>query len=195
MQSDPVDPKISKLRQQWRAANARRRAGTQIPMAEYRARVAAEAAARKAAKQAERAAAAALREQERLERESRPRPARTEQQRQQQKAWREANRERMRELVRRWKEANRDKVRKDKRGRNSKSTARRRAALMKVQKGRCGYCRCKLDPGKTHVDHVMPRALGGSNRRSNLQLLCEPCNLSKGAKHPIAFAQSLGRLL
>jgi len=112
-----------------------------------------------------------------------------------QKAWREENRGRMRELVRRWKKANPDKVRADRRGRDRKSKARRRDALMKVQKGRCGYCREKLVAGKIHIDHVMPLALGGSNRRSNLQLLCEACNLSKGAKHPIDFARGRGMLL
>lgn len=66
--------------------------------------------------------------------------------------------------------------------------------LLKKQGKKCAYCRVKLD-GDYHVDHVMPIALGGSNYRRNLQILCEPCNLSKGAKHPIKFAQELGMLL
>ena len=41
----------------------------------------------------------------------------------------------------------------------------------------------------------MPLALGGKHEDENLQLLCATCNLSKGAKHPIAFMQSKGRLL
>jgi len=32
------------------------------------------------------------------------------------------------------------------------------------------------------VDHIVPRARGGQNEPTNLQLLCEPCNASKGAK-------------
>jgi hypothetical protein len=33
-----------------------------------------------------------------------------------------------------------------------------------------------------HVDHILPRARGGQNNLSNLRILCEMCNLSKGAK-------------
>lgn len=120
--------------------------------------------------------------------------ARRDRQRENSRAWRLANPERQRELVRAWKRTNRDKVRAAKRGRDRKSTVRRRAWLMEAQHGRCAICRERLG-ADTHIDHVMPRALGGSNRRSNLQLTCAPCNLSKGARHPIDHARSLGRLL
>lgn len=49
----------------------------------------------------------------------------------------------------------------------------------------CGLCAaCKTALSKYHVDHVMPLILGGSNDKSNLQLLCPTCNMSKGGKHP-----------
>ncbi len=32
-----------------------------------------------------------------------------------------------------------------------------------------------------HIDHIFPRARGGSNDDSNLRLLCISCNASKGA--------------
>lgn len=67
------------------------------------------------------------------------------------------------------------------------------AAILKMQKGRCAYCRIKF--GKYHVDHIMPLARGGSNDRTNLQALCPPCNQTKSAKDPIVFAQSRGMLL
>jgi len=67
------------------------------------------------------------------------------------------------------------------------------AEIMKLQKGRCAYCRIVL--GKYHVDHIEPLARGGSNDRCNLQILCIPCNKTKSAKDPIVFAQSLGMLL
>lgn len=35
---------------------------------------------------------------------------------------------------------------------------------------------------KTCIDHKTPLAAGGSNDFSNLQVLCEPCNLKKGAR-------------
>ena len=40
-----------------------------------------------------------------------------------------------------------------------------------------------------------PLALGGSNDKANLQLLCPTCNAKKSAKHPIDFMQSRGLLL
>ena len=32
------------------------------------------------------------------------------------------------------------------------------------------------------VDHILPRHLGGTNDKNNLQLLCRKCNRSKGHK-------------
>ena len=66
--------------------------------------------------------------------------------------------------------------------------------ITKLQKGKCAYCRIGLS-GKYHVDHIVALKNGGSNRRSNLQILCQPCNQSKSAKDPIVFAQSRGMLL
>jgi 5-methylcytosine-specific restriction endonuclease McrA len=66
--------------------------------------------------------------------------------------------------------------------------------IRRLQKGKCALCKCSIKK-RYHIDHIMPLALGGSNFRSNIQLLCAPCNLSKHAKHPIVFAQSRGLLL
>lgn len=67
--------------------------------------------------------------------------------------------------------------------------------LRAAQRGKCAHCRTKLTKKNTNIDHIMPIVLGGSNFPENLQLLCEPCNKSKGAKHPIEFARCAGRLL
>jgi len=66
--------------------------------------------------------------------------------------------------------------------------------LLQLQKGRCAVCRIDIRPAY-HVDHVVPVALGGSNDKANLQLLCPTCNHSKSAKHPIDFMQQKGFLL
>jgi 5-methylcytosine-specific restriction endonuclease McrA len=68
--------------------------------------------------------------------------------------------------------------------------------LYDAQRGVCAGCEGVLvakGRGKYHVDHVMPLILGGSNGPENLQLLCPPCNLSKGTQHPDAWARERGR--
>ncbi len=44
----------------------------------------------------------------------------------------------------------------------------------------CAYCEAKDVP--LQVEHIQPRAKGGSNRVSNLTLACEPCNDKKGTQ-------------
>lgn len=67
--------------------------------------------------------------------------------------------------------------------------------IWKAQRGRCAYCRCKLNPRNTHVDHIMPLRRQGSNWRANLQLTCAACNIKKGASDPLDFARRIGRLI
>jgi len=67
--------------------------------------------------------------------------------------------------------------------------------LFRLQSGKCPCCHGKFPIGKMHMDHNMPLALGGSHNDTNMQLLCQPCNQSKHAKHPIDFMQSRGFLL
>ncbi|WP_395795301.1 RNA-guided endonuclease IscB [Aquimonas sp.] len=42
----------------------------------------------------------------------------------------------------------------------------------------CAYCNAKNLP--LQIEHIVPRAAGGSNRVSNLTLACERCNTAKG---------------
>lgn len=69
------------------------------------------------------------------------------------------------------------------------------ARLMKLQTGKCACCRVSLARVVTHLDHIQPLALGGSNTNGNMQLLCQPCNQSKHAKDPVTFMQERGFLL
>jgi 5-methylcytosine-specific restriction endonuclease McrA len=55
-------------------------------------------------------------------------------------------------------------------------------------------CRACLKAGY-ELDHIVPLASGGRTERTNLQLLCMPCNRSKGAKNPTDFMQQRGLLL
>lgn len=68
----------------------------------------------------------------------------------------------------------------------------------RLQSGRCWYCTKKLGSflaGGWHADHYMPLSLGGSNNARNIRIACPPCNLRKGSKAPLDFAQGNGLLL
>lgn len=70
------------------------------------------------------------------------------------------------------------------------------AFLMTKQRGRCAHFWCRVNVRKAyHIDHIIPLSAAGRNDRRNLQILCPFCNLSKGALHPIDYAQRHGLLL
>lgn len=119
----------------------------------------------------------------------------------------EANREAYMATSREWAKKNPDKIRaiqsvaqRNRRARLRASGGRHTTAdiawLLVIQKRKCAHTWCKASiKDGYHVDHIMPLARGGTNDRKNLQLLCQPCNLRKSAKHPIDFAQRHGILL
>ena len=59
----------------------------------------------------------------------------------------------------------------------------------------CYWCNNKLIKNDTHLDHYQPISKGGLHTISNLVLSCSKCNLSKGSKDPLEFAQEKGKLL
>jgi len=67
--------------------------------------------------------------------------------------------------------------------------------LMQLQRGRCAICEGDLSVVGKHLDHIVPLAAGGVHEDHNIQLLCPSCNHRKGARDPIEYMQSLGRLL
>jgi 5-methylcytosine-specific restriction endonuclease McrA len=81
-------------------------------------------------------------------------------------------------------------------GSGGRHTAADISEILQRQKFKCAECGASVRRRENrHVDHIMPIALGGANDKSNLQILCPPCNLSKNAKHPLDFAQERGRLV
>ena len=50
----------------------------------------------------------------------------------------------------------------------------------KEQDGKCNICNETFEIDKLEKDHILPWSRGGKTRIENLQLLCKPCNSSKG---------------
>ena len=57
-----------------------------------------------------------------------------------------------------------------------------RHRLYGLQEGICAGCDTHFPFKIMEVDHILPRALGGTDHFDNLQLLCSHCNRSKGSK-------------
>jgi hypothetical protein len=59
-----------------------------------------------------------------------------------------------------------------------------RRRVRESARDRCGYCLSsqRLVMGTLEVEHLVPRAKGGSNEEENLWLSCSLCNRYKGAQ-------------
>ena len=60
--------------------------------------------------------------------------------------------------------------------------ARNKNFLYGEQGGYCNGCEEHFPPRNMTIDHIIPRARGGTDHVSNLQLLCGACNSLKGTK-------------
>jgi 5-methylcytosine-specific restriction endonuclease McrA len=66
--------------------------------------------------------------------------------------------------------------------------SKRRRDVFEKCGGRCHYCARALTlTGPWHVEHALPRALGGLDEISNLFASCPPCNLSKSDRTALEF--------
>lgn len=70
---------------------------------------------------------------------------------------------------------------------------RRRREIFERTGGRCFYCSAQLQlEGRWHVEHQLPRALGGGDDGLNLVAACVPCNLAKSDSTAIEFVMQGG---
>jgi 5-methylcytosine-specific restriction endonuclease McrA len=77
-----------------------------------------------------------------------------------------------------------------------KSISRRRRQIFDEGDGKCHYCATPLTlTGRWHVEHKMPKALGGGNEPGNLVASCAPCNHAKRDTTDIEFKAKLARSL
>lgn len=77
-----------------------------------------------------------------------------------------------------------------------KDTTLRRAIFGRTG-GACAYCNAALDYHSTEweVEHVQPKAAGGSNARENLLPACGWCNRTKADRDPEGFRWAAALLI
>ena len=69
-------------------------------------------------------------------------------------------------------------------------TRAQRQAAFDAQGGVCKLCKLAMHPKSFHVDHIVPRELGGTNRPDNLQALHRDCHGQKTPGDVKAIASS-----
>jgi len=58
--------------------------------------------------------------------------------------------------------------------------------------GHCAYCGLHIDFDESwHIEHVVPKAQGGSDHIYNLFMACRKCNLKKKARTPHQFRKHI----
>jgi len=72
--------------------------------------------------------------------------------------------------------------------------SRRRREIFARSDAKCHYCQAPLTlDGKWHIEHMLPRALGGGDDALNLVAACAPCNLAKSARSALEFVANVAR--
>lgn len=69
----------------------------------------------------------------------------------------------------------------------------RRFESIQRQQGMCLYCGSAIEMNSSELDHIVPKAGGGSNRVDNLVATCRPCNAAKGKLPFAAWATKSSR--
>jgi 5-methylcytosine-specific restriction endonuclease McrA len=67
------------------------------------------------------------------------------------------------------------------------------AAFKRRRQRECEYCGKKLTFEQATVDHHIPKAKGGYNRRGNMRIACNDCNQRKGSMDPGTFMALLAQ--
>lgn len=85
-------------------------------------------------------------------------------------------------------------------GTRTRIDSRKRRRLKRLKKliliygHMCWYCGLVLDGRNTHIDHIIPKCDGGSDKIENLALACPFCNLAKNKESAQTFLSWLGRI-
>ena len=74
-----------------------------------------------------------------------------------------------------------------------KARAEYKKTLYGLQEGYCNGCHIHFQTSFLEMDHITPRAKGGTAHAENFQLLCRPCNSLKGTKSQAEFKALLAK--
>lgn len=61
---------------------------------------------------------------------------------------------------------------------------RTRFEVLKRDNHTCRYCGARASESELHVDHVVPKSLGGADTPDNLVAACKDCNAGKSSSNP-----------
>lgn len=64
-------------------------------------------------------------------------------------------------------------------GKQGKAIRRR---LLEENGNRCCFCLCVLNEWSATREHIIPRAVGGTDAQANLTVSCEDCNQARGSE-------------
>lgn len=70
-----------------------------------------------------------------------------------------------------------------------------REKVFKKFKGKCAYCGCSIDINNFHIEHIIPKKNGGTDKFDNLLPACCDCNLSKGSLDIESFRKKIENLI
>lgn len=92
----------------------------------------------------------------------------------------------MRKYGKQWRGRNKDKVKEYHRRNNEKRrpyarewSLKKRFTFLALFKFTCQYCGRKAPEVALEIDHIVPRAKGGTNDKKNLTVACRDCNQGK----------------
>lgn len=68
-----------------------------------------------------------------------------------------------------------------------------REYLLQRHNHTCAYCDGLSKDQILNIEHIIPRAKGGTNRINNLVIACRTCNEDKGAIHPKIWMEQCGK--
>ena len=79
-----------------------------------------------------------------------------------------------------------------KEGGTGRTKAQKRLLFFRRQRGTCAICLRRMSMADATLDHIVPRAFGGTDRYTNLRAAHRSCNMERGASMDDVFVHAAG---